>query len=205
MCYSCCKIGFIEFPKLALEAFFFLDGSVKVNHGTLIVALDWGNWHNFSRFHSLIMVGRTHPVAAILAQEIWYQKLHQLELMRHNEQQRNAEMKGMISGSQIQLFLDRLGEEEREHLLTAFASFANQSENSREVAKVNKECVKTDPMSLSRAPSIEREEKPDRVIYGLTLSRESSKLTKNQKKSRAKAKKELERKKKVLLIEQAFS
>lgn len=78
MCQMCRRIGIINFPLSAYNGYFYLDGSVDVNHGTTCILL-WSSTDSFNYFHSLLMVGRTTPIAAKYAQQLWDRALDEFE------------------------------------------------------------------------------------------------------------------------------
>ncbi|PSK33905.1 hypothetical protein C7M61_005097 [Candidozyma pseudohaemuli] len=177
MCPLCRKIGIIELPIAAHHAFFFLDGSVYINHGSSTLPI-WKDLDEFFYFHTLLMVGRTNYEAGMLAQHLWNQRLEECEVEYRKNEKRFMEMieKGEFPGTPNY----RYGEDEGGGSPVSSAGSVNQFNGC----------------GLSKG--IEKKESGEEVprkIYGLPSPEKlKTALTKSQKKKLAKSKRSVAKK-----------
>lgn len=171
MCQLCRRIGIIELPASAYNAKFYLDGSVDINHGMTSIPF-WSSTDDFYYFHSLLMVGRTTPIAAKYAQHLWAQKLDDFEKKYMDISKELDERK---KSSQI----DSIASEENLRLETRTLTVSLLEQNVLGV-------------SVSEWVQTANERTPPRKIYGLPSPQKTKKrFSKSQKKKWARNRREI--------------
>ncbi|PVH21500.1 hypothetical protein CXQ85_000481 [Candidozyma haemuli] len=200
MCLDCRKFGIIEVPRIAISARFFMDGSVEVNHGASTVEIAWKSIDEFIRFHTIMMVGRSNPLASSIAQNTWAAKLDEFEY-RYNEVEK------VISRHIRQFKMPRHRHGYPKSIMDKAAAereAAAESDPFRFCFRIEEGSVfsssaspsgqsifdEKEPEVVPLKPSIERTEEPPRKIYGLPEPRSNGKLSKNRKRKLAKTKRE---------------
>lgn len=176
MCPLCRKIGIIELPVAAHHAFFFLDGSVFINHGSATLPI-WKDIDKFFYFHTLLMVGRTNYEAGMLAQQLWNQRLDECEVEYRKNEKMFMELieKGEYPGSPNYKY----GEGEGRGSPLSSTGSVNHFNGPE----------------LSNGIKKESDEEVPRKIYGLPSPEKlKTALTKSQKKKLAKSRRNVAKK-----------